>query len=361
MKKLSALLLTVCLVFILSCCDRNIENTSSTETSSEPTETELLLSSMTLEEKVWQLFFVRCEERGEYPVGGVVLFAKDIKNPTCLKSLTREITASNPKTAPLIAIDEEGGRVARIAQNPNFNVPKYQSMLSIGQTGNTENAFEVGENIGKYLKEYGIDINFAPVADVFTNSENTVIGDRAFSRDPETAAKMVAAAINGFHSEGIKTAAKHFPGHGNTKTDSHLGLAYSNKSWEELKNCELIPFSSAISAKTDLIMTAHISLPNIIGDNTPASLSYKILTKKLRGEMGYNGVIVTDALDMGAITEYYSDGTAAVKAFLAGADILLMPEDLEESYNAVLSAVKNGEITEERLNQSVERILKLKK
>ncbi len=349
----------------LACCNNyagtQSGSSSNSGTSSVPTETEKLLSSMTLEEKVWQLFYVRKGEEENYPVGGVVLFAQDIKTPEQLKNMVTELKNSNKKTAPLIAIDEEGGRITRIAENPNFALKEYESMLAVGNTGSAEKAKEVGRYIGGYLKEYGIDIDFAPVADVFTNPENTVIGNRAFSSDAKTAAKMVAAAIEGFRENGIITSAKHFPGHGDTKGDSHDGYVYTDKTWEELKNCELLPFVSAIESNVEMIMLGHISLPNVLGSKTPASLSYEIVTEKLRGELGFDGVIVTDALDMGAIINEYPDGEESVIAFLAGADILLMPENLEKSYNAVLSAVKSGKISQERLDQSVERILNLKK
>lgn len=338
-----------------------------------------LLDSLSLREKVGQLFLVAPEalqiQSGvsysstvwndamtqtlqDYPVGGIILFGANVSTPAQLQYFTTSMRLAFP-TAPFIAIDEEGGRVARIGRNSNFDVPRYDSMEAVGNTGNPQNAYEAGLAIGTYLQEYGLNVDFAPVADMNTNPNNVVIGDRAFGSDPQLVSDMVNAAIDGFHEAGIITSIKHFPGHGDTTGDTHDGYVAVTKSWEELKNCELIPFIAALD-NTDMVMAAHITLPNITTDGLPASLSHEILTEKLRGELGYQGVIVTDSLSMGAIIQNYSPLESVKTAFLAGADILLMPQNFTEGFDGLVAAIETGEISEERLNESVLRILKLK-
>lgn len=338
-----------------------------------------LLDSLSLREKVGQLFLVAPEalqiQSGvsysstvwndamtqtlqDYPVGGIILFGANVSTPAQLQYFTTSMRLAFP-TAPFIAIDEEGGRVARIGRNSNFDVPRYDSMEAVGDTGDPQNAYEAGLAIGTYLQEYGLNVDFAPVADMNTNPNNVVIGDRAFGSDPQLVSNMVNAAIDGFHEAGIITSIKHFPGHGDTTGDTHDGYVAVTKSWEELKNCELIPFIAALD-NTDMVMAAHITLPNITTDGLPASLSHEILTEKLRGELGYQGVIVTDSLSMGAIIQTYSPLESVKTAFLAGADILLMPQNFTEGFDGLVAAIETGEISEERLNESVLRILKLK-
>lgn len=250
--------------------------------------------------------------------------------------------------------------MARIGKNPAFSVEKIPDMQEIALSGDTQRARHAGSVIGGYLSQYGIDIDFAPVADVNTNSANTVIGRRAFGSDPQVAAEMVASAVSGFASAGVISCLKHFPGHGDTKEDSHKGSAVTNKGWDEMLACEMLPFRAGISAGADMVMVSHISAPSVTGDDVPASLSHCIITEKLRGELGFEGVIITDSMSMGAITNGYSSGDAAVMSFLAGADIILMPEDFESAFNAVLAAAEDGRISQERLDESVYRILALR-
>ena len=342
-------------------------------------EAQKLYDDMTLRERVGQLFCVAPEAlqvkdgvsysstvwndamdevMADYPAGGIIFFGANVENPSQLTALTERVHASYAIT-PMIAIDEEGGRVARIGRNTNFDVPRFDSMEAVGDTGDPQNAYDAGVAIGTYLAGYGIDIDFAPVADVNTNPNNIVIGDRAFGSDPELVADMVTAAVEGFHEVGIITSLKHFPGHGDTTGDTHDGYVAVTKEWEELKNCELIPFLAAMDS-TDMIMAAHITLPNITSDGLPASLSYEMLTEKLRGELGYDGLIATDSLSMGAIVNTYGSAESAKTAFLAGADLLLMPRDYIDAFDGMVQAVESGEITGQRLEESVLRILQLK-
>ncbi len=338
-----------------------------------------ILAAMTEDEKIGQLFIVApsslWSEAGysysdtswndgmtaalkKRPAGGIILFAANITDPVQISEYTEAMQKAS-KYPLFIAVDEEGGRVARIGKNPNFDVPHYESMEAVGATGDTANAFNAGKEIGKYVKEYGFNVDFAPVADVNTNPENRVIGNRAFGSDPNEAAKMVGAAIDGFHSSGMITCIKHFPGHGDTKGDTHTGYVSVGKTWEELKNCELIPFAENLT-KTDMIMAAHITLPNVSSDGLPASLSKEILTDKLRNEMKYSGVIITDSLGMGAISQHYTSAESALSAFEAGSDIILMPKDYASAFDSIKNAVSDGAVSEQRLNESVTRILELK-
>jgi beta-N-acetylhexosaminidase len=345
------------------------------------------LAKMTLREKVGQMFYVRTEALDttihwtsytelmplelrevndrmktlceDYPVGGVILYAWNINDEAQLATLIAQIKALNG--SPLLCIDEEGGRVARIANNPNFDVKKYESMEAIGNTGDPANAYECGNTIGTYLQQYGFDIDFAPVADVNTNPENIVIGPRAFSGDPAVAAPMVTNYLQGLKDAGITGCIKHFPGHGDTKADTHYGYAQTMKTWAEMLQCEMVTFRAGIEWGCQLIMTAHIAAPNVTGADVPSTMSSIILQEKLRGELGYQNIIVTDAISMGAITNQYSTAEAAVGSILAGVDIVLDPSNYIVAFEAVMSAIDNGTITEDRINQSVRRILRLRK
>ena len=344
-----------------------------------------ILNSMSLREKVGQLFFIRpdnldknltleeinndkvsakgvknlsksmLETLNEYPVGGFVIFRKNIDTPKQLKTLTKALKESG-KFSPVIAIDEEGGKIARIANSKNFNVKKFSSSEAMAKSGKTREAAEI---IADYLKDYGFNMNFAPVADINSNPENIIIGDRAFGSDYKTVSKNVNDYLDGLHSRGIAGSIKHFPGHGDTKDDTHEGYVSISKTWEELLNNELIPFRENFR-KADSVMTSHITLKNVTHDDLPATLSHELITGKLRNELKYDGLIITDALMMKAIRNHYSSSEAAVMAFDAGNDILLMPYDFFEAFEGVLNAVKSGRISEERLNESVMRILTLK-
>ena len=392
MKKKLFWMLTVILTsgFLLTSCS---DNDDTEKELYDDDEVEAQLKQMALREKVGQMFYVRPEVldttihyghtggidvtvadlaniklqavnatmqavNEKYPVGGIILYAHNIGNEAQLAAFIPQIRAL--KGSPLLCIDEEGGRVARIGNNPNFNVKKFESMDSIGKTGDPANAYYCGNTIGTYLKRYGFDIDFAPVADVNTNPENIVIGKRAFSDDPSVAAPMVTNYLQGLKDAGITGCIKHFPGHGDTKSDTHYGYAQSLKTWDEMMNCEMITFRAGIEWGCQLIMTAHIATPNVTGTDLPATMSSLILQDKLRGLMGYKNIIITDDMEMGAITQQFTSAEAAVGCILAGADIVLGPQNFIEAFEAVVKAVEKGIITEERINQSVRRILILK-
>lgn len=193
-----------------------------------------------------------------------------------------------------------------------------------------------------------------------TNPDNIIIGPRAFSDKPEVAASMVISYLQGLKDAGITGCIKHFPGHGDTTADTHTGYVQSLKTWEEMRSCEMVTFRAGIQWGCQLIMTAHIAVPNVTGSAIPSTLSSVVLQDKLRGELGYKNIIITDGMEMGAITQHYTSGEAAVGSIQAGVDIVLGPRDFVEAFDAVMSAVSNGTINEERINQSVRRILALK-
>ena len=339
---------------------------------------EAKLTEMTLREKVGQLFWVRPEALDfslnpekkkltqtmrqnleQYPVGGIVVFKGNIQDESQLSSLIADFQSAS-KIPMIVAVDEEGGSVARLANHEAFSLPKYKSARDIGATGDPEQARQMGQTIGSYLRAYGFNLDFAPVADVDSNPANPVIGRRAYSTDAQQAAQMVTAAVEGFHDAGMLCTVKHFPGHGDTGQDSHYGTATSYKTWEEMKATEMLPFEAGIAAGVDVVMTGHITTPNATADGLPASLSYTMVTERLRGELGFQGVIVTDALGMNAIKNYFAPAESAVAALCAGVDVLLMPSDLRAAFDGVIRAVEDGTLSEERLNESVRRILTLK-
>lgn len=352
-------------------------NQDETVTAQEDTlevKVEKILNKMTLEEKVCQLFIITpealtngnnvttCsdyfrEQLEQYPVGGIIYFAKNLINREQTAQMLQNARqyAYEVEGMPMfLCVDEEGGRVARIANNPNFGVPKVGAMQYIGSA---EKAYEAGQTIGAYLSELGFNLNFAPVADVITNENNTVIGDRSFGTDANIVTKYAAAYSSGLHSQNIRSTFKHFPGHGSTEGDTHEGFAYTNKTYEELMESELVPFAHAQSNGVDFVMVAHISVPNVVGDNTPCTLSYKMISEILRGDLNYNGLVITDAMNMGAIFNNYASDTAAVLAVSAGVDLILMPGDFFSAAQGIINAVYNGQISESRIDSSVRRII----
>jgi beta-N-acetylhexosaminidase len=336
------------------------------------------LAEMSLREKVGQLFNVRVEALdltstytqtgpsqvitdgfNRYPCGGLTLYAANIKNPQQIIDFTQFL--HDLGNYPLLCIDEEGGRVARIANNNQFNVTKYASMAAVGATGDPKNGYEAGNNIGAYLALYGFDVDFAPVSDVNTNPDNVVIGDRAFGSSPQLVADFASQFLLGLQKNTVEGCLKHFPGHGDTKADTHYGYAESLKTWAEISSCEMIPFRKGIETGTQLIMTAHICLPNVTDESIPSTLSPLILQEKLRGELGYKGIIITDSMGMGAITQEYSPEEAAIRALEAGCDIILDPADYVSAFEAVVSAVESGRLTMAQIDERVSKVLALKK
>lgn len=312
-----------------------------------------------------------------YPCGGFILKAENVISPSQLTQYTADLHAL--ADYPMLSIDEEGGRVARIGlggkgkeHTAEFGeictTNASRQAQTVGDTGDPANAYASGNYIGKYLRKYGLDVNLAPVADVNSNPNNPVINNRSFGSNPTVVAQMVAAYLHGLQDAGVEGCLKHFPGHGDTGTDSHYGYSEVNKTWSQMLQCEIVPFKRGIDENARMIMTAHITLPKVMPSNNlvPSTLSYLILHDKLRVELGFDGVIITDSMGMAAITKQFSSRKeAAILAILAGADIVLGPADSYEKYkevfNGIVSAVQSGRIPESRINESVDRILEMKR
>lgn len=339
------------------------------------------IGAMTLEQKVAQLFIVTPEALVEgvsqvtqagdmtregvtaHPVGGIVYFAQNLLDPeqtTTMLANVKQFYADAGNVAPFIAVDEEGGTVVRVADNEAFGAQDVGDASALGSAGDTEAAKRAAEQIADYLMPLGFNLDFAPVADVVDLLRSDTMGLRSFSSDAAVAADMVRAEVEGFRDKKMLCCAKHFPGIGAAAGDSHEGAITIEATNEELETVDLVPFRAAIEAGVPMIMVGHVSLPNIVGDSTPAPLSSAVVQGMLRDSLGYTGIIVTDSLSMGAITDYYTPAEAAVAALKAGCDIPLMPERLDEAYQGVLSAVQVGELTEERLDESLTRILTAK-
>lgn len=354
---------------------------ATTETVEEYTEEDLLdevvescISEMSLEDKVAGLFIVTPEaltgvdrvlKAGDgtkealtkYPVGGLIYFKQNIQSEEQITEMLANTTAMS-KYPIFLAVDEEGDSVARVADA--LKLDKISSAAALGETENPDNAYDAYKMVGSYLMEYGFNLNFAPVADVLTNPDNEAIGKRSFGSNADIVSSMVSSSVKGLEETGVTACIKHFPGQGDADGDTHDGLATTDRTLEQLRETELKPFAAGIEAGAQMIMVGHIAVPSITGDNTPASLSKDVITDVLREEMGYNGVVITDALNMSAISEYYDSAQAAVMALKAGADMVLMPEDFEAAYEGVLAAIEDGTISEARINDSLARVYRIK-
>ncbi len=342
-------------------------------------EVEDKIAAMSLEAKIAQLFIISPEALtgvdnvtaagekskealSEKPVGGLIYTKSNIVDPDQLKEMLGNIQqyAAEIEKLPLfLCVDEEGGSVSRIASNEAFEIKNQPPMLQIGQTGNEETAFDSGAEIGTYLHDYGFNVDFAPVADTVSISDS-MIGDRSFGDDPELVSKMSWKFAEGLYSQNILPCFKHFPGHGSITGDTHSAAVISEKNRDDLRTSDLVPFIHAVNHEAPMIMISHISYPEITGDNTPASLSSVMITDILRGDLGFSGLVITDSLLMKAVSDHYTSAQAAVLAVKAGADLLLTPSDFSEAYQALLDAVNNGEIEEERINDSLRRIIRIK-
>lgn len=341
---------------------------------------DLLLSSLTLEQRVAQLFVVRPEDITgvgvatvagettrrallEMPVGGLVYFSANLVDA----DQTREMLAATARygeeacgLAPLLCVDEEGGTVSRVGGNPGFDVENVGDMCDVGATGDADYAREVAAHVGSYLANLGFTVDFAPVADVANNPGSDTMRRRSFGSDASVVAEMVRAQVEGFAQAGVLCSAKHFPGIGGAMGDSHDSRIYSQKTVDEMRDVELLPFRAAVEADVPLVMVGHLSLPNVTGDDRPASVSREVVTGILREELGYDGVVVTDSMAMGAATDSLPAGRLGVEPLLAGADLVLMPADLQAAYRGVLDAVETGELTEERIDESFRRVARAK-
>lgn len=335
-----------------------------------------IINNMTLEEKIGQLFIfeirnnldgsprVKVDDNlvtflKKYKPGGIILFSQNVESNRQVEQLVQDL--QDTATIPMfIGVDEEGGIVSRLGKEPNVDVTHLPSALRIGNKNNSELAYNSGLVLGRELRALGINMDMAPVADVNTNPNNPVIGSRTYSSDPHVVGEMITRAIEGFHEYNIASIIKHFPGHGDTSLDTHFGTVVSPHNRDRLDRIEFVPFKYGIEADVDAIMTAHMVMSGISSSQLPATLNHDIITGILREELGYDGIIITDALDMGAISQYYPSDKTAILSVKAGIDILLIPNNQPKAYKALFNAVKDGEITEERIDESLYRILYIK-
>lgn len=339
-----------------------------------------VVSGMTLEQKVAQMFIVTPNKLtgttgatvvgnmtkrvfADYPVGGFVYEKSNVKTKEQLKAMLEGMETLSIETVALpifLGIQEEGGNATVIAAKTSVEVDSTDNLNEIGATGDNVKAYEAGQTIGNYLYDLGFNMNFAPVADVLSNGDNSAMVKRSFGSDSTTVAAMVRGMSDGLVENNIMGVVKYFPGYGCTSGDGSDGAVSTEKTLEELKASELVPFQLAIDTGAEFIMVGHTSVPNVTGSAVPSSLSEKMITQVLRNEMGFKGIVVTDAMNKKAITANYDSAEAAVAAITAGADIILMPADFKEAYEGVLAAVQNGTISEERINTSLVRIVKAK-
>ncbi len=343
------------------------EATSTPSPSPTPTEEPVkdkileMVEKMTIEQKIGQLIITgygSVEEviNSNIAFGGVILFGRNIKSVSETKSDIARLQ-ENFDIPLFISVDQEGGRVTRLPKEYG----SFESALDVGKKNDPKYAYDYGTRTATALKDMGFNLNFAPVCDIFSNPDNTVIADRAYGKDPETVSKMAVEVLKGLRDNGVIPTAKHFPGHGDTSVDSHYGLPVVEKRLKELYEFELVPFMEAVKHEVEMIMVGHIVVKEV--DSLPCTLSKKLVTDLLRKEMRYEGVVITDDLGMNAISDDYSIGQASVMAFNAGCDIILCAQNIEKgraAYNSLLDAFNRGEVSEERVNESVYRILKLK-
>ncbi|WP_088051206.1 beta-N-acetylhexosaminidase [Virgibacillus dakarensis] len=330
-----------------------------------------IIANMSLDEKIGQMMIAGVSGTSlngdnlnlisKYKVGGIILYANNLESPNQTIDLLNEIKTKNVRNRLplLLGVDQEGGEVSRLPGDL-INLP---SNKHIGEQGNGGYSYTIGSMLGKQLTAFGFNLDFAPVLDVNSNPDNPVIGDRSFGNNPEIVSDLGIQTMKGIQSEGIISVIKHFPGHGDTSVDSHLELPRVNKSLKELHRLELIPFERAIQNGADVVMVAHILLPKI-DPEFPSSMSPKIIDGILRNQFAFSGVVMTDDMTMKAITDNFDIGQAAVESVKAGNDMILVAHGYHNVITVIKAledAVHNGELTEERINESVSRIIHLKR
>ncbi|MCM1508620.1 MAG: glycoside hydrolase family 3 protein [Ruminococcus flavefaciens] len=354
-----------------------VTTTTATTVPVKPDNPQAMLEQMSLEEKVYQMFMVKPEQItnvypttasgettknaiAEYPVGGLIYFADNLVSVPQTESMlanVQQFAKESSGVGIFTAIDEEGGTVARAALK--LGTTSFSDMVYYGERNDSDEGYYIGQTIGYDLRNLGFNLDFAPVADVNINEYNE-LGGRIFSSDPYVVANMATAVARGLQDAGVSATLKHFPGlgaeDGNTHEDSFVVI---DRTLDQLRETEFVPFRAGIEAGVDFVMVSH-QIVTGFEDNLPADLSYSVVTECLRNELGFDGIVITDAQQMNTISTVYSSGESAVMSVKAGVDIILMPEDLTEAVNAVCYAVNSGEISEDRIDESVMRILNQK-
>lgn len=374
MKKIFKLSLIIMLILITAYA---IKKTNNEDTEKAPNNKEEyqekdaiaeMLDNMTLEEKIAQMLIVHYREPQmddklknmleTIKPGGFIFFKENLANYNDSLKLIKEIKETT--TIPMfLSIDQEGGKVDRLKTMKGIHFPEFPSMAEVGATNDVEVAYGTGTQIAHNLNLFGFNLNFAPVLDIYSNP-NTVIGTRSFGSNADIVSKMGLALSKGLQDNNIIPVYKHFPGHGNTETDSHVALPIVSKTKEGILKEEIVPFKNAIDNGAEVIMIGHLAVPSLTNSYIPASLSKKVITDFLRNELEFKNIVITDALNMKAITDNYSEKEIIEKAINAGVDILLMPEDPLNVITIIKESLNNGTITEEQINNSVTKILTLK-
>lgn len=379
MKRLLKVIISFVLILILGGCGIGKDSVQNIDSYQDVIKDKV--NSMSVEEKIDQMMMLAIDNVADngktvrftnvneatknflnkHQIGGIILFEYNMVNKEQTLKLTKDIQSLSKNNRFFIAVDQEGGKVSKIPTNN-----KTKSAREIGNTKDSKNAFIAGSTIGGDFEELGLNLDFAPVMDVDTNPDNPIIGNRAFSNDEKVVAEFGVEFIKGLQSKGILATAKHFPGHGDTSGDSHKELVKVLHSIDRIEKVELYPFKKAIENNVDMIMVGHIVVPALDDDKTPATLSKSIITDLLKENMGFKGVVITDAFNMGAISKNYNIKDAVEKSINAGADIILMPATVvpggnEKDYEELVSYIKDkvikGEISEDRINDAVTRIL----
>ncbi len=351
-KKIFTLFLSSLIIFSFNCCKK--ETRKKEELDAIAFEVDEKIANMTIDEKIAQMIILEINNDGILPSpspAGVILFDENFT--TCEETRALIDTLNAQSEIPLIiSTDQEGGRVQRLSSIKKPKATSIPSMYELGKTGDTALAKEVGGVMAKEMRALGINLTFAPCLDVYSNPNNTVIGNRSFGEDASAVSSMALSLAEGLKENGVMPCYKHFPGHGDTDIDSHYTLPIINKTKDQLYKTELIPFENAIENGAEIIMVGHIALPSLTGDNTPATLSKEIVTDLLKAEMGFEGIVITDSFKMKALTDNYSQEEMYKRAVEAGVDIILMPKN----FHLALKVIKEN-FSEERINESVRKIL----
>lgn len=385
MKQIRCILIFTIIAFVLVSCkkqekviiedirnleDQDVKGNEPVEDLEVVDEIAIKVDSMNIDEKIGQLIIAGFEGQeisdevksliSKYKIGGFILFARNIKDSQQTRHLLNDLKYENSNNDyPLfLSIDEEGGRVSRLPSD----YKKLPTALEVGNKDSEKISRELGELLGHRVKSLGFNLDFAPVLDIYSNPKNTVIGNRAFGKTVKQASDNAINVMQGIRDSGVIPTVKHFPGHGDTIMDSHLNLPKVKKTLEELKSFEIKPFESAISNDVPIIMIAHILYPDI-DEEYPSSMSFQIIENILRRDLSYNGVVISDDMTMGAISNNYTIEEATIKFLKAGGDIALICHGESNTINVinrVKEEVESGEISIEELDCKVYRVLKLK-